>query len=279
MYSRSDSSLEATVLNRLPHQTKSHEYRSLDQFKSMLAAEGEHQHHDIDGAVQFLVFTSIDHPTFLRDFQEPIRDTCAHSIDAYLPQTKTLVIKMKRGPHEAAHSAINMAIMGKLHDMRLAERGLIGFDQTTAMTSSRWKEADVAYVPRRCPPGRSKDWPTFALESGYTDSQGMLDGNARWWLHASNGDTKIAMTIDLDRKWRRIKMRVYELSDNGNVDEQDVTISKPPNAQNTQVGSGSPLVISFRKLFLREPSNNEMDIELTDQDLIWIAEDTWDMQY
>ncbi|RMJ27719.1 hypothetical protein PHISP_01433 [Aspergillus sp. HF37] len=100
-----------------------------------------------------------------------------------------------------------------------------------------------AHVPNNAFEQDLHEWPTLALESGYTDSQGKLTANAEWWLSASNGDTKIAMTLDIDKKSRKITIKAFEYSDTSNLHEESVTVQKPYNSD-TQV-LGAPLRIPF----------------------------------
>lgn len=266
----------ASILDHLPPHTNTYVYESLDQFTSVLSAETKRLQQDRDNLSQFLVFAHVPNNTFEQDLQAPASDLPRYTLDAYTAHDNLLIVKMKTGPHEAAHEAVRTLLIGKLAHMGHAERGLYGLGQKTVEGNQRAKEADLSYIPARLPRGRSNEWPTLALESGYTESQGKLTANAEWWLSASNGDTKIAMTLDIEKKSRKITIKAFEDSDTGNLHEQSVTVQKPYNS-NTQV-LGAPLRIPFRKLFLREPVGNEEDIVWDDNDLTYIAEAAWSQQ-
>ncbi|RMJ24453.1 hypothetical protein PHISP_04671 [Aspergillus sp. HF37] len=265
-----------SVLDHLPPSTNTYVYESLDQFASILSAETERLQQDRDNRSQLLVFAHVPNYAFEQDLQEPASDIPRYTLDAYTAHDNLLIVKMRSGPHEAAHEAVRTVLIGKLSHMSHAERGLYGLGQTTVKGNQRAKEADISYIPVRLPRGRSDEWPTLALESGYTDSQGKLTANAEWWLSASNGDTKIAMTLDIDKKSRKITIKAFEYSDTGNLHEESVTVQKPYNSD-IQV-LGAPLRIPFRKLFLREPVGNEEDIMWEDDDLTYIAEAAWSRQ-
>lgn len=279
-----------SILDHLPPHTNTYIYHSLDQFSSILSAEAEHLDQDKDNTrSEYLVFTHVPNTTFERDLQDPENDTIPSCIilDGYTQQDNLLVVKMRSGPHEAAHEAIRIVVIEKLTHMSNAARGLYGMGGRTVKEekNQRAKEADLSYIPIRLPRGRSNEWPTFVLESGYTDSREKLTANAEWWLNASNGDTKIAMTVDIDKKWRKIALKIFEYSDDtGNLHEENVTIQKPysinsDSSSTAQVLGDKPLRIPFRKLFLREPVGNEGDIVLEDDDLIYIAEAAWFKQF
>lgn len=264
-----------SILNHLPPPTKFYVYQSLDQFKSVLSTEAERPQ-DRESRSQFLVFTHVPENTFERDLREPARDIPRYILEAYTKQDNLLIVKMPSGPHENAHGAIQTVINGKLHDMGHAEFGLYVRGSTTVNGRRRAKEPDLSYIPTRLPRGRSDKWPTLVLESGYTDSQGTLTGNAEWWLSESNGDTKIAMTLDIDTKSKRFTIKKFEYSSTGNVEEESVTVHQPYNS-NIQI-VGAPMTIPFRKLFLREPVGNEEDIVWNEDSLTYIAEAIWSAQ-
>lgn len=252
----STAKLDSSILDHLPPHTNIYVYQSLDQFTSLLRAETERLQQDRDSRSQFLVFTHVPNDTFERDLREPEIDIPRFTLEAYSAQDNLLIVKMKSGPQVAAHEAIRIVLIEKLSAMNHAARGLLGLGQETIKGNQRWKEADLSYIPARLPVGRSDKWPTLALETGYTNSQGRLTANAEWWLSASNGDTKIAKTVDIDQKSRKITIKKFEYSDTGNLQEESVTVQKPYNS-NTQV-LGAPLTIPFCKLFLREPVGNEI---------------------
>lgn len=166
----------------------------------------------LDAPSQFILFTEIDIQTFLCDFEDPLRGIICNTID-YHPGQQALVIKMKTGAHEAAHVALNTLLIVKLTGMGHAYRGLDKPGQKSVSSPSRRKDADLSYRPKRLPQGRSKQWPTLVAESGYLDSQAILDNNAGWWLSASGGDVKIAVTIDIHKKRRDVYFKLYELLD------------------------------------------------------------------
>lgn len=53
---------------------------------------------------------------------------------------------------------------------------------------------------------------------------------------------------------------------------QHVRVSKYPGNQTAQVDNG-PLVMAFHRIFLRNPSGDEADIQFTDDDMRDMADD------
>lgn len=265
---------DSPFLDHLSPYTNTYAYQSLEQFASVISAEAERLQQDRERS-QFLVFTNFPNDIFERDDKDQEIDIPSYTLDTYTAHDGLLIIKMTSAPHEAAHEAIRNILTEKLSLMSHAERDLRERGRKTIKGNQRAKEADLSYIPLRRPPGRSNEWPTLALESGYTDSQERLTANAEWWLNASNGDTNIAMTVDIDKTSRRITIRKYQYSDTPDLYEESVTVQKPDNYNsNTQV-IGAPFKIPFNKLFLRGPVANEKDIVLEAEDLTYIAEAAW----
>jgi hypothetical protein len=266
-----------SILDKLPPRTNWYPYRSLRDFESILRSERTHFQLPEPNASQFILFTEIDTQTFTRDFENPVRDIVCHIIDSYYPFQATLVIKMKTGAHEAARVTFNNRLIRKLVSMGSADEGLVGTGAKTISSTSRSKEADLTYRPLELPQGRSKQWPTIALESGYSNSKDLLESNAKWWISESGGDVKVAVTIDIHKQRREVNIRLYGLQNDGTIAEQHATVSKQPG-QSAHVNN-APLTISFHSLFLRDPVGDERDIELDDDDMRRLGRAIWDEQF
>ena len=265
------------VLDQLPPCTNQYPYHSLHEFTSILRSEGTRFLSTDTYASQFILFTEIGPQAFARDFEHPVRDIICHIIDSYYPLQKVLVVKMKAGAHEAAHVTFNNRLIRKLVFMDSADEGLQGNGSKSISSTSRSKEADLAYRPLELPEGRSKEWPTLALESGYTNSKGMLENNAKWWVSASGGDVKVAVTIDIHEQRREVNVRTYRIQSDGTIGEQLVTVSEEQGGR-AHVSS-APLIILFHDLSLRDPTGNETDIKLDDNDMRRLGKAIWDEQF
>lgn len=267
-----------SILSQLPPGTNQYSYRSLRDFESTLRSERAHLQLPEPKVSQFILFTEIDPETFARDFENPVRDIVCHIIDSYYPFQRALVIKMKSGAHEAAHLTFNNHLIGKLAFMNSAHLGLEGIGAKTISSTPRSKEADLAYRPLELPEGRSKQWPTLALESGYSNSNDLLENNAKWWISGSGGDVKVAVTIDIHKQRREVNVRIYALQHDGVTEEQHATVSQQQQGQSAHVNN-APLIISFHGLFLRDPTGDESDIEFGDDDMRHLGRAIWDEQF
>ena len=265
------------VLDQLPPCTNQYPYHSLLDFTSILESERTHFLESEPCVSQFILFTEIGPQVFTRDFEHPVRDIICHIIDSYYPLQGALVVKMKTGAHEAAHVTFNNRLIRKLVFMDSSDERLEGIGSKTVSSTSRSKEADLAYRPLELPYGRSKEWPTLALESGYTNSKDVLENNAKWWISASGGDVKVVVTIDIHKQRREVNVRTYGLQNDGTVGEQLVTVSEDQNG--SVYVNNAPLVIPFRDLFLRDPTGNETDIEFDDDDMLRLGKAIWDEQF
>lgn len=52
-----------------------------------------------------------------------------------------------------------------------------------------------AYQPEDLPAGRSDDWPSSAIEAGWSETREKLERDTRWWIDASDGDIKGVITV------------------------------------------------------------------------------------
>jgi hypothetical protein len=276
MYSNPKSPINS-ILDQLPPRTPQYPYRSLRDFESILRSEATHLQLPEPNTSQFILFTEIDPQTFTRDFENPVRDIVCHNIDSYYPLQAAFVIKMKTGAHEAAHVTFSNRLIRKLAFMGSADEGLVGTGAKTISSNTRSKEADLTYRPFDLPPGRSKQWPTLALETGYSNSRDMLESNAKWWISESGGDVKVAVTIDIHEQRREVNVRIYELQHDGAINEQHATVSEQPG-KSAHV-SNAPLIISFHSLFLRNPTGDERDILFDDGDMRRLGMAIWDEQF
>ena len=112
------------------------------------------------------------------------------------------------------------------------------------------KQADCSYLPYRVPRGRSRDWPSVALEMAFSENGSKLMSDVRFWLNQSHGNVKIALTLRVDRQIPLVTIEAWEANEKGRPHRtQRVTIER--TGTDTIKVSG-PLTIGFEKLFLRE---------------------------
>lgn len=54
--------------------------------------------------------------------------------------------------------------------------------------------------PCELPHGRSDDWPSVVLEISFSETQSKLMSDVRFWLHESDSDVKIVLTLKIQRQ-------------------------------------------------------------------------------
>lgn len=59
------------------------------------------------------------------------------------------------------------------------------------------KQANGEWVPCKHPHGRSDDRPSVVLEISFSETQSKLMSDVRFWLHESDGDVKIVLTLNI----------------------------------------------------------------------------------
>lgn len=136
-------------------------------------------------------------------------------------------------------------------------------------------ESDSAGGPK---PERASagSWPTLVVEAGYSEPLNELRRDMHWWFSASNHQVKIVLLVKFKRTNRKILIEKWEeeqLSRPGATRtrrfaagiapgptlRQSITISQnATNPASYHVTRGA-LVLSFKLLFLRDPSPQEGD--------------------
>lgn len=144
--------------------------------------------------------------------------------------------------------------------------------------------------PERAFPG---GWPTLVIEAGYSQSLTSLRMRKDWWFSASDHQVKIVLLVKFGHQ-DRPEILIEKWEEEPRDDRpgatttrfaaalqsrlrQSITITRD-TAMNTvsyQVARGA-LVLSFRLLFLRNPSIQEGgDIIITVPQLVEFARRTW----
>jgi hypothetical protein len=81
--------------------------------------------------------------------------------------------------HESAHLGFAAKFQYKLTRIGISDDIIRYCGATTYNSNTSSKESDSAYRP----PSRKKtDWPTFVIESGYSESLQHLRSTTSWWL-------------------------------------------------------------------------------------------------
>lgn len=185
-----------------------------------------------------------------------------------LSSNQLTIVEIPTRVHHAAGGWLSMAIAQGLTRMgvnirrELLPLGTATFDH---------KEADQSYFPSQKRSGKTGDWPTITLETGWSESHKKLREDAEKWLTDSNGDVKAVITVKVSRT--RITIVQHKLG----TAPQRIVVQRPPKnrqAQPIKVTHG-PLIISFEDLLLREPGPGQTDLTFERDDLIEWASKIW----
>ena len=270
------------ILDVLPSTTSKYQYEGSNHCWRILTMEHNSLCNDQTGRrSEFVVFTNLDQETFAQDFDD---NELAKSTDSYYPFLQILIAKMHSRAHEAAHVELAALMYIKLSAMNNAHLSLVGTGGATVETPSKTKEPDQSFRPYDLPHGHSDEWPSFVIETASSQAPAKLALDVHWWLTASNGDVKTALSIQVHQTKPELTIRKWELADRPTrtelqqvpVVKQEITIAKGSGGTGGGVHvRNGPLIIKFENLFLRAPTTAEEDIAFTNQDLELWGERVW----
>ncbi|OJJ37678.1 hypothetical protein ASPWEDRAFT_39409, partial [Aspergillus wentii DTO 134E9] len=182
---------------------------------------------------------------------------------------------------QQAYMGIFSILVRKLSKINDRNGHMVRTRSTLLETPSRKKRADQEFYPENSPPEGPHNWPPAIVESGYSESRPKLQADAWWWLTASYGDVKTALTVSVHREKRKISIQRWELDDCMRAEParkiphlvQHVVVSKRADA--TVDVANAPLILPLENLLLR-PANG--DILLTEDDLKTWVDKIWLVQ-
>jgi hypothetical protein len=94
--------------------------------------------------------------------------------------------------HESAHLNFGAAFLFKLAEMGMSKRMIRCCGATTYNGNTSSKESDSAYRPLS---RKNTDWPTFVIESEYSETLQHLRSSTSWWIENSQQEMKFAIII------------------------------------------------------------------------------------
>lgn len=126
-------------------------------------------------------------------------------------------------------------------------------------------------------------WPTVALEVACSETSAKLKRDMTWWINKSKGDVRLGISIDIKRPNDNFYIIAWEQGAQPTVQNpwpeprqtQTIRINRGQNGQPATL-NGNNLVIPFRHLMLRDPGPGEHDLVFTREELLDLAEATWD---
>jgi hypothetical protein len=212
----------------------------------------------------------------------------------YSPSLQILIITMPGKPHEEAACSFDYMVGRLAQDMKV-DRRIAKCGATRVDTPERSKQADRSWEPTR----QARQFPTVALEVGFSETTLKLERDIAWWINGSKGEVRMGITIDIKRS-HSIEIKswtpafepplrnIYITA--GGRQVIDRRIKDPPSPRMTRRirftrgrdGSsptieGEPLTIPFHTLLLDEPGEGEGDFVFTAEMLLHgLAERVWD---
>ncbi|EFQ96660.1 hypothetical protein MGYG_08583 [Nannizzia gypsea CBS 118893] len=227
-----------------------------------------------DSQSPFIIVVNIP-PTILQDFDTIYPDK-GPRILANL-QDKVLVIEvMVTKAHEIAARMLEMCIERQLEKMNL-EYEILASGAGRATSSTFVKEPDGSFTLQH------HDWPILAIESGVYESETKLKMDARGWLESASSETKIVITIKIDRHSPQIDFKKWEHSistpnrtTRSSHQPAEVTEAIHARYYNDVTDITGDMTIQFEKIAGRKPNNaNEHDIVITKSDFESISKMVW----
>ncbi|KAK2796325.1 hypothetical protein FQN51_009415 [Onygenales sp. PD_10] len=260
----------------LPPDVSEYEYSGLDHLTEM--TERAYDHFVANNTQSpFVIFTNFPPEEF-----EQYKDNFKDAVD-YSPHLQLLILTMVSSPREAASRVFDGLVRDKAREngvrRKLSPRG-----STRTETPDRQKQADGSWIPHELPPGRTRQWPSVALEVGYSESREKLKRDMEFWLNTSN-DVQMTLSIDIRRPsgniffttWKRGILIPPRTSSNPEPQAmQEIKIERGrAGQQQLNITGGNSLVIPFQSIMLRQPGQGEGDFVFTREDLLEVAGEVW----
>lgn len=265
------------ILESLPSTTHIYQYQGMQQFLDTCSLEYDRLDHDKTGeASDLVVFTNIDQSTFLKDFVYSSESVAIKSWTTYCSSKEIIVVKMATVEHSDTIHMFGKLLMDAIGLPRL-QNALRGFPGAGLQSDDHQKRPDYGWGPLHRPLDKGEKWPSMVLEVAVTQRRKQLESDVNLWLKKTKGRVKIAITIEVSRRKREIRISKWTHDDNGELFcEREILIWKASwEDQKIHVTNG-PLLIEFEKLFLRQcDSQGEKDIEIDDDNLRLLAEHIW----
>ncbi|KAE8346211.1 hypothetical protein BDV24DRAFT_159008 [Aspergillus arachidicola] len=200
--------------------------------------------------------------------------------------TRQLIVKFPGYPHEAGARSLGH-IFRKAFDRFGLEDQYQSLGSGLADNGRVRKEPDDQWVPmpEYLPAGRNLNWPTVALECGWSESLGQLRRDASIWL--GNFGTRAVIIVSVERRQHEIQVEKWVptagRSARGGQHLQSVcaqTISIKETTSDLLI-NGPYLRINFAEFWLREPAEGETDYVFPHCALekmaneVWVRQDIW----
>ena len=238
-------------------------YRGTQSF--MTAIESQADQLSSGNGGQYAVFSHVTQDDFANI--ESFNNTHCKSLRfLYYEKEEILIVKIIAGPaHEVTCAEFQMMMAFKLEEMGLRKE-LCDMRTTKYQGKGSGKQPDCAFRPLSFRPYKT-DWPTLVVECGVLQSLPDLKRDSNWWFTNSEAQVKNVLLFSLSEMKRKIHIEQWEMHMEakciGTIDIVETD------------AAGASLQLRFENLFLRKPSNGEMDIIFSTQDLEEFAAHVW----
>ena len=234
-----------------------------------------------EGESEWILLTDIDDQTFTRDFLFDVdndhpQPELSKNWSTFDSKLKLLLARMPVSePHEQVAQVFGEVFLEAVEKVGM-KRSLSKTGGKTCKDTGGGKQAELSYLPRRLPRGRSRRWPSMVLELAFSEKEPKLMSDICFWFHESKGDVKTVATLRVHRNEPMLTIDIWEANGDGRIHRtQNVTIKKSAN----KVKASGPIKIEFEKLFLRKTETpQERDMEIDPEDLKYLAEMIWESQ-
>lgn len=274
----SESRVDIERLFGLSANTSQYAYTDRHDFLAVQSREYDLLLSDPDRSrSEYIVFHGVT-PKILQAELESDEDDSLH-IESFFPRLNVAIAKMPSTPHEVAYTTLSGSFTLKLNAMGGLHKNLISVGRARVQGDDRAKEPDLSYIPRHPPKGRDRHWPTFLVETGYSQNIRKLHDVANWWLTRSNGEVQVVVLIAINQKSKQITFEKWLPGGTPNMDYLTV-LSQETGKHAISASNKGPLVISFEDIFLRpKEGNKEKDVTFEISDLEEVASCVWTAQF
>ncbi|KAG0126010.1 hypothetical protein HOY82DRAFT_508786 [Tuber indicum] len=230
-------------------------------------------------ASEYVIFSPVTEKQLERI--EKIRDTNYKELRfTYLKHPQELIVMPGR-THEIANRAFTGMVTVKAAGMGL-QFFFVNMGSATIKAVGGQKEGDSTFCPVELR-SQGDSWPTLVIECGVSQCLTSLVHGSHWWFEKSFGDVKIVVLISVSMEERRLHVQKWEavLRPNPRITRANPRSHRvaPVITQEIDivgnVVSGSPLVLEFEKIMLREPGYGEADMIFNIQELRYLASLLW----
>ena len=217
------------------------------------------QHIKTIQVVKYLRFTNVPPSLVERDFSKSTKMM-------YNYETRSLILKLADGAHEALKANIRTALTLALYNTGLNWL-IIPTGSKRVRGGSCFKEPDESWVPRSHLPGRDMKWPTVVMEVGVSESIEKLKSDAVWWLANSVGQVKLVVIVSINQTSPEITFQTIVLDTATAIPtvRQSVTTSRVPKQPDAPITTSpaEPLIIRFEEMLCRQPVPPEQDLQIS----------------